>query len=181
MTGEAEEKREVKPTPLKPTLVNGSFEEVVGGKQVGNDKSEPAGWHYQRQLTLKTDASAPSGNRFAVFKNDEPGRPSQALQGFAIDGRRIDRLELTFSARGNTLSRGQRPDDWPTVAVTFYDDRRAMIDHVEVAQFTGSFDWKAETYKISVPLTAREAIIRITLEGGVGELAIDDLQLRVAK
>ncbi len=55
MTGEAEEKREVKPDPLNPQIVNGSFEEVRRGEE-GNQ--EPAGWHYQRQLTLEAGAQA---------------------------------------------------------------------------------------------------------------------------
>src|SRR3954468_9531865 len=52
MTGQAESQRKVKPDPKRPQISNGSFEETAANKD-GDD--EAAGWHYQRQLTLKTD------------------------------------------------------------------------------------------------------------------------------
>jgi protein-L-isoaspartate(D-aspartate) O-methyltransferase len=188
MTGEAEAKRAVLPNPLQPQIANGSFEELVESRQPtpGSHRStpeprpaEPAGWHYLRQVELKSDGSAPDGKRFAMFKNDEPGRPSQALQGFAIDGRKIGKLQLSYSVRGQNISSGQSPTDWPFITITFYDDRRAAIDDVQFGPFAGTFDWHTEQHIFSVPLKAREAIIRFGLEGAVGELAIDDLQLQV--
>jgi protein-L-isoaspartate(D-aspartate) O-methyltransferase len=194
MTGEAEAQREVQPDPLNPKIANGSFEEVVEGRRskvksqqpnsgsrpstLDSRPAEPAGWHYLRQIELKTDASAPDGDRIAVFRNEEPGRPSQALQGFAIDGRKVGKLALSFSVRGRDIRPGQRPTDWPMVTITFYDDRRAAIDEVDFGPFTGTFDWRSDNYKVSVPLKARAAIIRLGLEGAVGELAFDHLQLQ---
>ena len=47
MTGEAEDKREVKPDPENPTLINGNFEEGL------NKQGFAKGWYYQRQMTLE--------------------------------------------------------------------------------------------------------------------------------
>jgi protein-L-isoaspartate(D-aspartate) O-methyltransferase len=170
MTGEAESQRKVQPDPLRPRIANGSFEEMVD--------DEPAGWHYQRQLSASSGAgSAPDGQRFATFKNDTPGRASHALQGFAVDGRKVSKLRLDFSVRGRNIRPGQSPTDWPMIVFTFYDDRRAMIDNVRVGPFDGTFDWQEQTHTIGVPLKAREAIVRIGLLGAVGELALDQLRI----
>ena len=177
MTGEAEEQREVLPDPLRPTLVNGSFEDVLDGatKKVA---AEPAGWHYQRQLKLVDDpATAPNGRHFVTFTNDEPGLAAHALQGFAIDGRKVSQLQLDFSVRGKNIRPGRKPTEWPMIVFTFYDDRRAVIDEVLVGPFDGTFNWQQQSHTVRVPLKARECILRIGLLGAVGELSLDDLKL----
>jgi len=178
MTGEAEEQREVKPNPANPEITNGGFDEVADD---GEGNKQPAGWHYQRQLTLQTDATAPEGNSYAVFRNKEPGRGCQALQGFAVDGREVSALQLSFSARGKDIGPGQRADQWPSVVVTFYDERRATVGEESVGPFAGTFPWRNETQTVRVPLRAREAILRIGLLGATGELALDDLRLSAAR
>ena len=116
MTGEAEEKRRVKPDPNNPQITNGSFEEL---QKSDSGKPQPAGWHYQQQLTLKSDAQAAhDGKNFVEFHNTEPGRGCQALQGFAVDGRKVSAIQVSalgprrkhsawFSARS---SAGDRRD-----------------------------------------------------------------------
>ena len=88
MTGLAEEGRKVLPDPARPALFNGDFEETLEGQE-----DVPAGWYYLRQMTLVTAADAPSGQRYAAFQNTEPGRQARALQGIAVDGRQVKRLE----------------------------------------------------------------------------------------
>src|SRR4051794_9067719 len=178
MTGAAESERKIKPDPKKPQIFNGSFEEVVTN---GEGKEEPVGWHYQRQLTVKTDDKAPDGKRYVLFHNAEPGRGSHALQGFAVDGRSISELELHFHARGENTRADAKSDELPRVIVTFYDDRRATVGEESVGKFEGTFPWRAETGKVRVPLKAREAIIRIGLLGATGDLSLDGLQLRPAR
>jgi protein-L-isoaspartate(D-aspartate) O-methyltransferase len=175
MTGAAELQRRVLPDPLRPTIANGSFEDSIdGGKS-------PAGWHYQRQLTLVTDPpTAPDGRRFVTFRNEEPGRGCHALQGFAVDGRKVVKLRVACSARGENIQAGAEPDEWPMIVITFYDDRRAMIGEGRVGPFFGTFDWQTESQVVRVPLKAREAIVRIGLLGAVGELSLDRVQLSVA-
>jgi protein-L-isoaspartate(D-aspartate) O-methyltransferase len=177
MTGAAEEQRKVKPDPKNPKLTNGSFEE---SNTENKDKEEAAGWHYQRQLTLKSDSKAPDGQRYARFHNDEVGRGCHALQGFAVDGREVSALELRFWVRGNNIRQGEKVGEWPRIVVTFYDDKRATVGEEAVGQFAGTFDWREETGRIRVPLRAREAILRIGLHGAIGEVSFDDLRLQVA-
>jgi protein-L-isoaspartate(D-aspartate) O-methyltransferase len=177
MTGAAEDKREVKPDPANPQINNGSFEETTKTAD-GDDKA--TGWHYQRQLTLKSDGKVPDGKLYASFKNSDPGRGCHALQGFAVDGRQVSTLEFHFSARGVNIRQGD-PNDrkWPRLVVTFYDEKRAAVGEESVGSFSGTFDWRDETGKLRVPLKAREAILRIGLLGEVGELDLDDLSMQV--
>jgi protein-L-isoaspartate(D-aspartate) O-methyltransferase len=183
MTGEAEEKREVKPDPTNPQIVNGSFEQITRND---DGSQEPAGWHYQRQLTLQSAAqgadaqSAPDGERFVTFENREAGRGCQALQGFAVDGREVARLELTFQVRGEDIQPGQSPNQLPAVVITFYDEKRTAVGEASTDPFSGSFDWRAETKTLRVPLRAREAVLRVGLLGATGRLSLDGLSLKAA-
>jgi protein-L-isoaspartate(D-aspartate) O-methyltransferase len=171
MTGAAEEARKVKPDPLKPAVRNGGFEEVLG------DSDAPVGWHYLRQATAVSDAKAPEGSRSLRFKNEEPGRASQALQGLAIDGRRVSRLKASCQVRAADVVAGPDTSQLPALIVTFYDERRAVIDSAQLGPWTGSFPWRREEGEIRVPLAAREAILRVGLHGATGRLDMDDVQL----
>ena len=176
MTGEAEDQRRVQPDPAHPQIVNGSFEEVVGGKP-----PLPAGWHYVRQATIEIDpATAPDGKNFLTFRNREPGRGCQALQGFAVDGRKVAALRLSLHVRGRDIRPGQTQDQWPRVVVTFYDERRTFLRDESLGPFFGSFDWRREEAILPVPLNAREAILRVGLLGAVGEISLDRVELSPA-
>jgi protein-L-isoaspartate(D-aspartate) O-methyltransferase len=178
MTGEAEAQRKVKPDPANPHLTNGGFEESSKNED-GNP--EPTAWHYQRQLTLTTDAAAArEGKRFVTFRNDQPGRGCHALQGFAIDGREVAELQLDFWARGNELGQGAQTDEWPRIVISFYDERRATVVQESTDPFMGTFEWTQHSHRIQVPIRAREAILRIGLLGAVGELSLDDIRIRAA-
>ena len=179
MTGAAEEQREKQPDPTRPSIANGSFETLLGPD---GEESEPAGWHYVRQARMETDsAAAPAGERFITFTNDEPGRGCQALQGFAVDGRKVDQLDLSFQVRGKEVRFGQGREQWPYVVVTFYDERRRQLESHPVGPFFGSFNWTNRQAAVPVPVRAREAIIRIGLLGAIGELSLDDLRLEAAQ
>jgi protein-L-isoaspartate(D-aspartate) O-methyltransferase len=174
MTGAAEEARQVQPDPLRPAIRNGGFEEVVG------DGTDPLGWHYLRQATThKGDAStaAPEGSRWLRFANDDPGVTSQALQGMALDGRKVSQIKITCQVRAENIVAGPGEGQLPAVVVSFYDERRAVIETVSLGPWSGSFDWKEASEQFRVPLATREAIIRIGLAGATGRLELDDLQL----
>ena len=81
------------PTPPTPRSDNGGFEEVTG------DPPVPVGWHYQRQLKVESGRDAPQGQRYVTFSNTTPGRNAHAMQGFAIDGRKVPEIELSFEVR----------------------------------------------------------------------------------
>ncbi len=176
MTGAAEEQRKVKPDPANPQIINGSFEETT---KTADGDDEPTGWHYQRQLTLKTDGKVPDGKAYVDFKNADPGRGCHALQGFAVDGRKVSALELHYWVRGTGIHPSDQKEGSPRIVVTFYDERRAAVGEEPAGSFSGTFDWRNETNRIRVPLKAREAILRIGLLGATGELAFDDIGLQV--
>ena len=175
MTGEAESQRKVHPDPAKPGIENGGFEQSVG------DPPEAAVWHYQRQMKIVSDKAAPEGGHYAVFSNAEPGRGSQALQGFALDGRKVKALSVSFYIRGQDIRRGPKADDSPKLVILFYDENRASAGLGIVGPWAGTFDWRREERRIEVPARTREAIVCIGLLGGVGEVAFDDIELKAAK
>ncbi len=175
MTGRAEQGRQVLPDPANPAINNGDFEQVAG------EKPRPTGWHYQRQLELVSDGDAPQGKYYVTFRNSQPGRGAHALQGFAIDGRKVRRLEISLTVRGRDIRPGQTTQQLPVLVVTFYDQNRATVGRRAVGPWRGTFPWRPETTQIDVPPRAREAILRIGLLGAVGEISFDDIQLKGAE
>lgn len=176
MTGMAEERRRVQPDPAHPTIANGDFEESIGEKE----KERPAGWHYQRQLIYENDKKAPSGMRLVMFKNSEPGRGAQALQGFAVDGREVRQLQISLSVSGENLQ-PHSPTEAPMLAVMFYDEGRKPLGQQIVGPWQGTFGWKHLTQLVNVPIRAREAILRIGLFGATGQLRVDNIELSAAE
>ncbi len=55
----------------------------------------------------------------------EPGRGAQALQGMAVDGRKVKQLDVSLWVKGTDLCRGATPKQQPVLAITFYDENRA--------------------------------------------------------
>ncbi|MCX7428451.1 MAG: protein-L-isoaspartate(D-aspartate) O-methyltransferase [Planctomycetia bacterium] len=174
MTGAAEQGRRILPDPAKPSLANGDFEEALGGD------GKPAGWHYQRQMERIEAADAPSGKHYARFTNAEPGRGCQALQGFAIDGREVRGVQLSLSLRGKDIRPGQVPQQLPAVGITFYGENRETLGERRLGPWQGTFPWQNETSLVDVPIRAREAIVRVGLFGAVGELDLDNVELKPA-
>ncbi|NLE38435.1 MAG: protein-L-isoaspartate(D-aspartate) O-methyltransferase [Pirellulaceae bacterium] len=193
MTGAAESRRRVLPDPANPKVVNGDFEEAIEttpeGDASADDRAEskpspkqPAGWHHQRQIEMvESPLEAREGNHYARFFNDERGRASQALQGFALDGREVGRLQVSLSIRGKDIRPGQDMTQQPVLAVMFYDDKRVMLGERYIGPWRGTFDWRNETALLEVPIQAREAIIRVGLFGAVGELWVDNIEIKGQK
>jgi protein-L-isoaspartate(D-aspartate) O-methyltransferase len=175
MTGKAEAGREVLPDSSNPAIQNGGFESVAGKPPF------PTGWHYQRQLELVTGKDAPEGNNYATFKNTMPGRGSQALQGFPVDGRKVPQLQLSAWVRARDIRPGQTAKELPGVIVTFYDENRVNVGEAGLAGWRGTFDWQNETKTLNVSPKAREAVIRIGLLGAVGELSLDAVEVKAVK
>ncbi|HYO25291.1 MAG TPA: protein-L-isoaspartate(D-aspartate) O-methyltransferase [Lacipirellulaceae bacterium] len=172
MTGAAEAERRVQPDPIKPSLFNGDFERLVG------ETTAPAGWHYLRQAAVKRGGGASGG--YLEFANQQPGRSSQCLQGFAIDGRKVGELVLSCRARGAGLAPDPASAGGASVIISFFDARRAAIDYATLGPWTGDFEWRTERRTVAVPLAAREAIVAIGLHGGIGVLGLDDVEVRAA-
>ncbi len=175
MTGKAEAGREVLPDPGRPMIVNGSFEELL------EDGSQPSGWHYARQLKLVNEKTSPAGERYVTFSNSEPGRGSQALQGLAIDGRKVPQIEISLRVKGSNLQQGQTAEELPVLAIIFYDENRGQLGNTFIGPWRGTFDWQEASERIRVPAQTREAIIRLGLLGATGEISFDDIKLNVVK
>jgi protein-L-isoaspartate(D-aspartate) O-methyltransferase len=172
MTGQAEEERQVLPDASNPSICNGDFEQTSG------DPPALSGWHYQRQMELVCDGNSPSGKNHVTFKNAQPGRGCHALQGFAVDGRRVKQLEISLQVSGQDIRPGQNRQQLPRLMVLFYDERRVMLGQGAIGPWRGTFPWQSEKGRIDVPLRAREALIHIGLQGAVGEISFDDIRMR---
>jgi protein-L-isoaspartate(D-aspartate) O-methyltransferase len=175
MTGKAEAGRTVLPDPAKPAIENGGFESVAG------DPPAPTGWHYQRELKIVEANDAPEGKRYVTFSNTLPGRHAQALQGFAVDGRKVAQLQLSARVRGKDIAPGQSSQQLPGIVIGFYDENRAPVGESGLGPWRGTFAWQTESKRISVPPKAREAIVRIGLLGAVGEISLDAVELKAIK
>jgi len=177
MTGAAEEQRQVKPDPLNPKLINGSFEQTAGE----GESLKPVGWHYLRQATLVSEKDAPEGNRYLVFNNTDPGRDAQALQAFAIDGRQIRQVELSLWIRGKELQQGATRNEHCGMQLYFYDEGRKTIDTRLLGPWHGTFGWQQVSSIVRIPPATREVIVRVGVLGATGEAAIDNVELKVPK
>ena len=172
MTGTAEAQRKRRPDPLHPTIVNGSFELDENGD------GRADGWHYQRQAQRVRDSSAPDGDYFVVLENRTPSRLAQLLQGFAIDGRRVSGLDVSVMARVHAIRPGRTSQEVPALVVYFYDKVRRSIGWSAVGPWVRRSGWRRRSKRIPVPRDAREAIVRVGLNGATGRVDIDDVQLR---
>ena len=143
--------------------------------------ARPTGWHYQRQLKIVSGKDAREGKNYVTFSNAMPGRDSQALQGFAIDGRRVAQLQLSAWSAARTSAAARTPQQLPAIVISFYDENRATVGEASLGPWRGTFDWRTESKRINVPPKAREAILRIGLLGAVGEISFDQIELKAAR
>jgi protein-L-isoaspartate(D-aspartate) O-methyltransferase len=137
----------------------------------------PVGWHYQRQLEVVESNDAPQGKHYARFVNVEPGRASRGLQGMAVDGRRVAELDFSLWVRVERAQAGRSEEEVPVLGIVFYDENRALLSGDFIGPWLGTFPWRHEHAQVRVPPQAREAVLRIGMHGGVGELDLDDIQV----
>ncbi len=171
MTGQSEDLRRVKPEPLRPTLLNGSFEED------DDADGRPDHWHYQRLMTVDTkDVS--DGKKSALFECDTPGRVSQALQAMAIDGSKIAALNFEIDYKTEGVVVGKESYEMPALIVHFYDANRKDFDQVKIGPWQGTTgDWRTSERTIVVSPKAREMILRVGLNGATGKLWVDNVKM----
>ena len=199
MTGKAEEGREVQPDAANPAIHNGGFEEIdtaenepasdgassdnPSGANDAQAKNEPvpSGWYYQRQLKLVDDKASPEGSHYVTFSNAQAGRGAQALQGLAVDGRKVSELNISLFVKAKDIRQGETKEQLPVLAITFYDDNRGQTGYTWVGPWRDSFGWQKVTDRVRVPPKAREAIVRIGLHGATGEISFDDIRIEAVK
>jgi N-acyl-D-amino-acid deacylase len=170
MTGEAERQRRDNPDGTSPTIANGGFESGV------DSEGGPEFWYYQRGVKLESTA-APEGKHYVTYTNDEPGHLTHSNQGFAVDGRQVEYLELDFSVRTERARVGPKSEQTPGAIITFFDRNRSFVGTVRAGPFEGTANWTERHERFPVPRTAQDAVIMIGLNGGTGVIAFDNLQL----
>jgi protein-L-isoaspartate(D-aspartate) O-methyltransferase len=84
-------------------------------------------------------------------------------------------LRVSLQARGSDVQPGPQRNQSPGAVITFYDERRAAVGETSLGQLFGTFEWQEVARSVSVPVRAREAVIRIGLLGATGELSLDHL------
>lgn len=172
MTGQAEDQRKVLPDPANPVLLNAGFEEGL------DDKGFVKGWYYDRQVTwIETDPA--EGNACIRMTNEIPGQAAHLLQGIAIDGRYVAKLKFGGDLKFDNLRKGLDDDEVPLLAITFYDKNRKDVAMEYFGPFQGSQEsWKHLEKEIRVPVSAREAIVRIGMFGATGQISFDKIILK---
>ncbi len=173
MTGKAEASREVQPDPKNPRAINGNFElPPVSDKYV-------RGWYYEQQVELSSEGQVPEGKTYARFRNQESGRSSHILQGFAIDGRVVKEIRVSAWVKLLNVNQGAEREDLPNVAITFYDQNRKDLGLVWIGNFRGTRDWQQYSKTFRIPNGTREGILRVGLFGATGEACFDDIKIEV--
>ena len=174
MTGQAEAARGGQGDSPFSGLVNGDFERLLPGDQL------PDAWYYVRQARVDEAGPTPTAKHCMKFSNQVPGRSSQALQAIGVDGRQVAELVVELWVQARDVKTGQSPEQRAKVLVSFFDDDRVPVGQQTVGPWNGSFDWQRRSGRVQVPSNARVAIIAIGLLGATGELACDQLVVRVA-
>lgn len=169
MTGEAESRRQHLPNPLEVTVINGTFETEPAGR-VGIP-----GWYYERQVELVALDQGNSPNHAVRFRNETPGRASHLLQGLALDGRYVAKVHITAKIRLQNVLKGPEDPMQPAVALSLYDEHRAVISERWLGPWTGTMDWQTIEGDMPVGKKAREAILRLGLFGATGEFEVDEV------
>lgn len=175
MTGTAEERRRKQADPANPELVNGGFE------QQPPENGYMPGWYYQRGLSWIADESSPEGSHYVRFENEARGRPTNLLQGLALDGRQVKRIRVIAMVKVQEVRAGADRTELPAVVVRFFDEQRDMLGAQWLGFFQGTRDWNREVRVMRVPPATREAIVSIGLFGATGLAAFDDVQLEAVR
>lgn len=170
MTGASEERRVKQPDGSHPEIVNGSFEADENNDGLADN------WHYQRQVERVTEESR-DGEFSLKFTNEEPGRPAQMLQGLALDGRHVAFVNLSVDVKIESAIPGPESFEQPALVIHFYDQVRRSLGEGVVGPWLRPGDWERIGRRIPVPPGAREAIVRIGLNGATGSMSIDNVKL----
>jgi protein-L-isoaspartate(D-aspartate) O-methyltransferase len=170
MMGQAEAEREVPADAGEPTLLNGDFKLV--------EDEKPVGWYYVRQGRVGSSGRTDGGNCLTL-QNNTPGRTAMALQPLGIDGRKVQQIEISAWVRAQNVRTGRFPGQYPGLAVVFFNSDREVIHRRGIGPWSGSFSWRRQAERIRVPAAARLASVDIGLWGGIGEVSVTDVELKV--
>jgi len=103
------------------------------------------------------------------------------LQAFPIDGRKIRGLKISCSVKCSGVRSGLARQEIAGVTVTFFDKDRQTVGHVSIGNWRGTFDWLDFNRQIKTPASAREALLRIGLNGATGQASFDRVSIEAIK
>jgi protein-L-isoaspartate(D-aspartate) O-methyltransferase len=179
MTGKAEASRERKPDPANPRLVNGSFEEEPHFLSEGGQP----GWYYERQVTRRVGDDAPAGKHYIEFKNTERNLEAHLLQGFAIDGRNVSKIEISGWVKTDNVTGDPKLAQAACINIRLYDDQRELVKlkkPIILGPFPSTSGWHQVSGVFAIPKETREGIFGIGLFGATGVACFDKLEMRKA-
>jgi len=175
MTGAAEDARQVKADPRHPKLVNGDFE-----LPLINNSSIP-GWYYQFGCVSVQDPNSINGQQVIEFRSTDHKSPSMLLQGLAIDGSIVKKINLGGWIETENVHIGNGKEQSPSIAIQFFDSNRNRIGYNYIGGFSGTRKWKKEDRILPVPAATREVIVSIGLFGSVGVARFDGIFIEAVK
>jgi protein-L-isoaspartate(D-aspartate) O-methyltransferase len=177
MTGKAEASRARKPDPANPRLINGSFEEEP---HFAYGEGQP-GWYYERQVTRRTSGRAPDGNHYIEFENTDPNQRAHLFQGFAIDGRKVSKIEVSGWVRTEKVVGDQQRYRVCCINIRLFDEKRQQVQPKQpifIGPFVGTSGWHKVHKTFLVPREAREGVFGIGLFGATGIASFDKLEMK---
>jgi protein-L-isoaspartate(D-aspartate) O-methyltransferase len=174
MTGQAEQLRELKDGSGIPQVANSGFEET-------SSEGLLFPWYYVRQAEAVEIPQAPEGARVITFRNETPGRGAQALQAIAMDGRRVEEIEVSLWVATEGLRRGGSRDESPRLELTFFNELRVPQGVQSLGPWFGANAWREHRARFKVPPTARLAVLAIGMFGSVGEFSVDNVKVQATK
>ncbi len=113
------------------------------------------------------------------FENEEQGRLAQALQGMAVDGKKIRSLRVSLKVKCDQVRNIGRTQQ-ACLMVHFYDSVRKPVGDSVIGPFAGTQDWETVATTVRVPPQTQEIIVRIGLNGATGTLGVDDVDLSIS-
>ncbi len=142
-------------------IVNGDFE-------LGDPA--PASW------IIEKDARRvfPGNHSTAALELSRAG--SRAMAGVAIPIDRFETLEIAMAARGA----GIRGADGAAARMFFLDESGRPVDTGSgrpLIRWSGSFPWRVDQVRVSVPRGATRAMLQIDKMDSIGALRIDDVRV----
>lgn len=166
MTGRAE--RGGGPVPTR--VVNPGFEAPL------DEAGFVPGWFDQRSTARTRGADAPEGEHFLRIANTVPGAAAHAMQGLAADGRTVAAVELLAWVRLDGVSAFPGADP-PQVALHVFDADQAEIAHQSLGALDGTASWHLLQARLTLPESARHAVVRLGLFGGTGRADFDAVRV----
>jgi protein-L-isoaspartate(D-aspartate) O-methyltransferase len=113
-----------------------------------------------------------------TFENKTSGRGAQVLQAMPLDGSRVSALDFELMVKATNIRAGTQQHEIAGGLLHFFDSERRPIAVEVLGPWRGSFTWKQVKRTLHVPPNAKEAILRLGLNGATGTLSVDEITMK---